>query len=229
MLLWEKKVFLDGSSIIIGVDEAGRGPLAGPVVAAAVLVKPSPLKRRIFPEYKERVDDSKKMTPLQRERAFREISKKTFFNIALKSQGFIDRNNIYSATLRAMQEAVSGLLREYARVHKKREVNFAKDVCILIDGNMKPDLPYRTVQILKGDSKSFSIAMASIVAKVTRDRLMVSYDKKFPGYGFSRHKGYGTRFHIEAIRKYGPCPLHRKTFAPIRKDDDCKDKSWKKG
>lgn len=216
MLLWEKRVFLDGASIIVGLDEAGRGPLAGPVVAAAVVLRPSPLKRFILPKYRERLDDSKKMPPAQRERSFREISRKAIFGIGLKDQRFIDRKNIHAATLAAMREAVSGLVSEYCRIHNKRESEIRKDICVLVDGNMKPGLPYRTVSIIGGDSKSFSIAAASIVAKVTRDRLMCSYDKKYPLYGFARHKGYGTRFHLDAIERHGPCSIHRKSFAPIR-------------
>lgn len=216
MLLWERRAFLDGASLIVGVDEAGRGPLAGPVVAAAVMLKPAPLKKFILPRYRERVDDSKKMTPPQREKTFLEISRRSLFGVGLKGHRFIDKENIQRATLLAMKEAVSNLIKEYCRLNNERKEKIKKDICVLIDGNIKPDLPYRTVPILKGDSKSFSIAAASIVAKVTRDKIMVSYDKIYPLYGFSRHKGYGTRFHLEAIQRYGPCPIHRKSFAPIK-------------
>jgi len=215
MLLWEKKAFLDGSSLIIGIDEAGRGPLAGPVVAAAVMLKPSPLKRFAIPRYRERLDDSKKLLPAQRELSFIEISKKSLFGVGLKDHCFIDRKNIRRATHAAMKQAVERLVKEYCRRNKKRETAIRRDICVLIDGNSGPVLPYRTVQIKKGDSKSFSIAAASIVAKVTRDRIMCSYDRQYPAYGFSRHKGYGTRSHMEAIQRHGPCPIHRKTFAPI--------------
>lgn len=215
MCLWEKRAFLDGASVIIGVDEAGRGPLAGPVVAAAVILKRSPLRRFTLPRYKERLDDSKKLRPTQREMAFQEISKKSIFGVGLKDHRFIDRKNIHRATLSAMKQAVSRLIKEYCRFNNKREKEVKGDICVLIDGKMDPGLPYKTVQILRGDSKSISIAAASIVAKVTRDRIMVSYDKEFPQYGFSRHKGYGTRLHLETIRRHGPCPIHRKTFAPI--------------
>ncbi|MEE8317842.1 MAG: ribonuclease HII [Candidatus Omnitrophota bacterium] len=216
MLLWEKKAFLKGASIIIGLDEAGRGPLAGPVVAAAVTLKPSPLKKFILPRYKERLDDSKKMRPAERERSFREISKRSLFGIGLKGHGFIDRKNIRIATVQAMQQALIRLVAEYCRLNNKRERDIRKDIYVLVDGNIDPGLPYRTVLIVKGDSKSSSIAAASIVAKVTRDRMMCSYDKLYPDYGFSRHKGYGTRYHLKAIQRYGPCRIHRKSFAPIR-------------
>ncbi len=217
MLLCEKRAFLDGASVIIGVDEAGRGPLAGPVVAAAVVLKSSPLKRFSLPRFNERVDDSKKLLPRQREKAFGEISKKTIFGLGLKNHNFIDKKNIRVATLSAMKQAVEKLIEEFCRLNKNKEKQIRKKVCVLIDGNMNPDLPYKTVTILKGDSKSLSIAAASIVAKVTRDRIMVSCDGLFPQYGFSRHKGYGTKSHIDALKKHGPCAIHRKSFAPVKK------------
>jgi len=198
------------------VDEAGRGPLAGPVVAAAVVLKKAPLKRFTFPRYKERVDDSKKIPPLQRERAFHEISQKALFGIGLKGRGFIDRKNIHKATLSAMRQAVSSVIKRYCQLNNKKEHLIRKKTCVLIDGRLELGLPYRSVSIIKGDSKSLSIAAASIIAKVTRDRIMEELHKKYPLYGFSRHKGYGTRFHLEAIQKYGSCPIHRKTFAPMR-------------
>lgn len=217
MLLWEKKVFLKGSSIIIGLDEAGRGPLAGPVVAAAVMLKTTPLRRFAIPFYKERVDDSKKMLPRQREKAFCEISEKSLFVVASKDHKFIDQKNIYKATLSVMKEAVRRLIKKYCQLNNKTENKIRKNICILVDGNMHLDVPYKTISIVKGDSKSLSIAAASIMAKVARDRMMEDYDKKYPSYGFLRHKGYGTKFHLDAIRKYGPCPIHRKTFSPIKK------------
>lgn len=217
MLLWERRAFLEGASIIIGLDEAGRGPLAGPVVAAACVLKILPLKRRfILPNYRERLDDSKKLSSSQRERAFSEISKKALFGIGLKHHDFIDRKNIKRATLVAMKHAVRGLIARYCSLHNIEEKGIRKQIHVLVDGNMHLELPYKIVQILKGDSKSLSIAAASIIAKVTRDRIMASYDKKYPRYGFSKHKGYGTRLHFEMIQKYGPCPIHRRSFEPIK-------------
>ncbi|MFC1666608.1 ribonuclease HII [Candidatus Omnitrophota bacterium] len=216
MLLWEKKAFLDGASLILGLDEAGRGPLAGPVIAAAVLLKPSPLKRFTFPRYAERLDDSKKLSFAQRERSYREILKKSLFGVGLKDPRFIDRQNIRIATLLAMKEAVEKVVTKYCRLNNKLEARIRDSICVLVDGDCDPDVPYRKIPIIKGDSRSVSIAAASIVAKVTRDRMMVSYDKRYPGYGFSRHKGYGTRFHIETIQKRGPCPIHRKSFARVK-------------
>lgn len=216
MLLWERKAFRDGASLIIGVDEAGRGPIAGPVVAAAVLLKPSPLKRFNLPRYRNRLDDSKKMSPLEREKAFSEISSRSLFGVGLKDHRFIDIKNIHVATLAAMKQAVERLVKEYCSLNNTCEKNIRKNICVLIDGNIRPRLPYKVITVLKGDSRSFSIAAASIVAKITRDRIMCSYDKRYPRYGFLKHKGYGTKLHFETIRRYGPCPIHRKTFAPIK-------------
>jgi ribonuclease HII len=218
MLCWEEKAFLDGASIIIGVDEAGRGPLAGPVVAGAVILKPSPLRRFSMPVYKERIDDSKKLSPRLRKKAFNEISEKTIFGIGIKDHSFIDEKNIYQATLAAMRQAVRNLISDFCRFNNKKERDIRKHVCLLIDGKMNLGFSYKTIQIIKGDSKSLSIAAASIMAKVTRDRIMEDYDKKYPAYGFSRHKGYGTAFHLDAIKRFGACPIHRKSFAPINKD-----------
>jgi len=176
----------------------------------------SPLERFIIPRYRERIDDSKKLLASQREKAFCEISQKALFKVGLRHHKFIDKKNIYAATLFAMRHAVSGLVKEYCRANNKKEKNIRKDICVLLDGNMKLGLPYRTVPILKGDRECLSIAAASIVAKVTRDKIMCRYDKKYPLYGFSKHKGYGTRLHLEAIEKYGPCPIHRQSFAPMR-------------
>jgi len=216
MLAWEKKAFLEGASIIIGVDEAGRGPLAGPVVAGAVILGLHPLKRFKIPGYKEKIDDSKKLRPSQREKAFREISARTIFGIGIKDNKYIDRKNIHSATLAAMRQAVKRLISRFCRLNNKKERAIRKDICVLVDGMFGGFLPYRTIPIIKGDSKSISIAAASIVAKVTRDAIMGRYDRKYPIYGFSKHKGYGTVLHIEAIKRFGSCPIHRKTFEPLK-------------
>lgn len=211
MLAWEKKAFLDGASVVIGVDEAGRGPLAGPVVAGAVILKDL--------KYKSRIDDSKKLSPAQREMAFREISKKAVFGIGVKDNKYIDRENIHVATLAAMKQAVKKLVSKFCRLSDKKEKNIRKNICVLVDGVFGGFLPYKTIPIVKGDSKSFSIAAASIVAKVTRDAIMNQYDKKYPLYGFLKHKGYGTRLHLQAIEQYGLCSIHRKSFAPIKITD----------
>ena len=218
MLSWEKKAFLEGASIIVGLDEAGRGPLAGPVVAGAVILGLSPLKRFRIQRYKERIDDSKKLQPLERERAFKEISARAVFGIGIKDHKYIDRVNIHMATLSAMKQAVKKLISKFCRLANKKEIDIQKDICVLVDGVFGGFLPYKTTPIIKGDSKSFSIAAASIMAKVTRDAIMNQYDKKYPLYGFSKHKGYGTKFHLEAMKRYGPCSIHRKSFAPLKND-----------
>ncbi|MBM3254972.1 MAG: ribonuclease HII [Candidatus Omnitrophica bacterium] len=193
---YEKKFREKGYKIIIGVDEAGRGPLAGPVVAAAVALKKQ--------SFKNRIDDSKKLSPLQREKAFPEIIKKSDFAIGIVDEKVIDRINILQATILAMEEAIKKLS---ANLKEKN-----KQLYILVDGNVKlrPGLPLSN--IIKGDAKSKSIAAASIIAKVTRDRIMCLYDKAYPQYGFSRHKGYPTKAHRMALNKFGPSDIHRKSF-----------------
>ena len=182
------------------MDEAGRGPLAGPVVASAVIV-------RDF-SFVSLIDDSKKMNEASREKACEEILAKCRVGIGVVEHDEIDRINILEATLKAMAEAVV----------KLGETPDA----LLIDGNKTPRLPacrtgrpLRQFAIVDGDALSFSIACASIVAKVTRDRMMEYYDELYPRYGFKGHKGYGTKEHLGALKAYGPCHIHRKSFAPI--------------
>ena len=190
--------FLDqGFRSLAGVDEAGRGPLAGPVVASAVIV-------RDF-SFFSRVDDSKKMSASARTAAYEEILEKCLIGIGVVEPEKIDAINIFQATMQAMQDAVGKLRQE--------------PDCLLIDGPHSPELAVKRFVIVDGDALSFSIACASIVAKVTRDRMMDYYDDLFPAYGFRKHKGYGTKQHIEALGKYGPCRIHRKSFEPV--------KSWK--
>lgn len=197
MLYYERKLKKQGYSIIIGVDEAGRGPLAGPVVAAAVALKKS--------SFENRIDDSKKLTPRQRETAFKEIVRSSVFGLGLIDHQVIDRQNILVATQLAMQEAVAKLLNKI-RLYPKKEIH------ILVDGNVGLDLDFPSTCIIKGDARSKSIACASILAKVLRDRIMVLYDKMYPQYGFLRHKGYPTRAHRSALKKFGPSEIHRLTF-----------------
>lgn len=181
-------------SAICGIDEAGRGPLAGPVVAGAVIL---PTDCEIL-----YLNDSKKLTEKRREALFLEIKEKAVaWNVGIVDAAEIDQINILQATYEAMRKAITGL-----EVMPDLLLNDAVEI---------PDVQIPQVKIIKGDAKSVSIAAASILAKVTRDHLMIEYDQKYPNYGFARHKGYGTGVHIEAIRDYGPCPLHRKTF--IRK------------
>ena len=191
---YENRARQQGHVNIVGVDEAGRGPLAGPVVAAAVML----------PESFDcaGIRDSKAMTPTEREKAYdRLIGGASAVGIGVIGPDVIDEINILRATHRAMRAALDDL---------GAELDF-----ILIDGLPVPDLPAHSLAIVKGDSKSASIMAASIVAKVTRDRIMLDLDRAYPEYGFGSHKGYATRAHIEAIDRCGPCPCHRKSFSPV--------------
>ncbi len=178
-------------SLICGIDEAGRGPLAGPVVAGAVIL---PKDCEIL-----YLNDSKKLSPAKREALYEEIMEKAeAVGVGMASPARIDEINILQATYEAMREAVDNL--------------GVTPELLLNDAVTIPDVSIPQVPIIKGDAKSVSIAAASIIAKVTRDRLMVQYDKILPGYGFARHKGYGSKDHIEAIRRLGSTPIHRRTF-----------------
>ena len=190
LLNQERKAVARGYRFIAGIDEAGRGPLAGPVVAASVILKSY--------YFKVRIDDSKKLSHLARERAYKEISQKAFIGIGIVPEDAIDSINIYQATMLAMRISILDL--------------DVKPDFLLIDGNMNLSIETEQVAIIRGDQKSLSIACASIVAKVTRDRLLKFYDNIFPGYGFSQHKGYGTKSHISAITRKGLSPIHRRSF-----------------
>ncbi|MBQ7536439.1 MAG: ribonuclease HII [Stomatobaculum sp.] len=178
-------------SPLCGIDEAGRGPLAGPVAAAAVIL---PENCRIL-----YLNDSKKLSPARRDALFDEIKEKAVsFAVAVVPAERIDEINILQATYEAMRKAVGELSPEPG--------------ALLNDAVTIPDLPFRQIPIVKGDAKSLSIAAASVLAKVTRDRMMEEFDRLYPEYGFAKHKGYGTAQHIAALKKYGPCPIHRRTF-----------------
>ena len=181
-----------GYEIVCGVDEAGRGPLAGPCVVAAVILDPN--------QTIDGLNDSKKLSEKKREQLYDEIvSKALAYNIVFSEKDEIDRINILNATLLSMKKAVEGLS--------------IKPDLAMIDGNMVPkEMTVKSVAIIKGDAKSASIAAASILAKVTRDRHMVELSKKYPQYGFEKHKGYGTKLHREMLIKYGPCEEHRRSF-----------------
>jgi len=178
-----------------GVDEAGRGPLAGPVVAAAVVLDPdAPI---------DGLRDSKQLTARTRERLAGEIRERALaWSLGWADAGDIDRINILRATLLAMARAVDGLPTCPHRV--------------LVDGLHCPELSCSVEAVIGGDKRFAAISAASILAKVTRDAEMVELDRRYPEYGFKRHKGYPTREHREALRRYGPCPVHRRTFAPVR-------------
>ena len=200
MLHYEKEAWSSGLFFIAGVDEAGRGPLAGPVVAAAVVFEREPLGAG---EAFAGLTDSKVLTEKKRDHFFEQLIACPFAHTAFAviEPDEIDRINILQATWKAMAQALSGLDR-------------LPDLA-LVDGNPVRGLPCNSQSIVKGDAKSLSIAAASIIAKVTRDRMMVELDAKHPEYGFARHKGYGTKIHLEAIRQHGPLDCHRKTFRPI--------------
>ena len=194
LLSWERRLWSQDCRMVAGVDEAGRGSLAGPVVAAAVITNDGQLV--------EGVNDSKKLTPRKRELLYERIKKSArAVGIGMVFQDEIDSVNIYNATIICMIKALQNLPVQPERV--------------LIDGMMLPEYPVPQDKILQGDSHCYSIAAASIIAKVTRDRLMCELDKVYPQYGFARHKGYGTREHMAAIREHRPCKIHRKTFHPV--------------
>lgn len=204
MLKYENQAKKHGFSRIIGVDEAGRGPLAGPVVAAAVTLKTQ--------KFQVKICDSKKLSALQRERAFLEIFQKAYVGIGVASEVVIDRTNILKATYHAMTISIMQLVSKLSET-KSSFKDLNKHICLLIDGrSFETNLPYAYRTIIHGDSLSFSIACASIVAKVFRDRMLGIYDQIFPQYGFKRHKGYPTLAHKKAIRENGLSIIHRKTF-----------------
>ncbi|MEW6101001.1 MAG: ribonuclease HII [Candidatus Omnitrophota bacterium] len=197
MLYYERKLKKKGFNIIIGVDEAGRGPLAGPVVAAAVALRKY--------NFKNRIDDSKKLSATLREKAFSEIIQNSSFGLGIVNERVIDEINILRATRVAMEQAISFLLAKLKNSGKRR-------LHIIVDGDVRLNacLPY--TNIIRGDSRSKSIASASILAKVMRDRIMNLYDRVYPVYGFIRHKGYPTKEHRKALKRFGPCLIHRKSF-----------------
>lgn len=191
--LWEieRDCYAGGFDLICGVDEAGRGPLAGPVCAAAVIL-PRELK---IPG----LNDSKKLTDKKRRELYDVIIDQALaYGIAMASEQEIDEINILQATFLAMERAVAKLT--------------VRPDLALVDGNREPRLPLPVKTVVKGDSRSANIAAASILAKVTRDKLLEEVDVQYPAYGFAIHKGYGTKRHYEALREHGPCPIHRMTF-----------------
>jgi ribonuclease HII len=203
-LLLERKLWKEGYGTVAGVDEVGRGPLAGPVVAACVVFSPTvngePLTESSLPG----VNDSKKLTSAKREKLFDQILENAQeVGIGIVGERIIDRVNILNASLSAMWKAVS-------------QIENPPDF-ILVDGNQKiPQLSLPQMPVVKGDALSFSIASASIVAKVTRDRIMLKYHRKYPEFCFDENKGYSTKVHIEALKAFGPCKIHRKSFKLVR-------------
>ena len=202
MLEYELQAWKSGHSGVAGVDEAGRGPLAGPVVAAAVQIERGFLEREQDGLLRG-MNDSKKLTAVQRESLNGVLTAcdAVEYAVGVASVEEIDAMNILRATHTAMARAVQGLPH--------------RPPVVLVDGLAVSGLPCESRAIVRGDSRSLSIASASIVAKVWRDRLMVELDQEYPGYGFSRNKGYGTREHVEALRRQGPCVHHRRSFSPV--------------
>jgi len=200
---FERVLWTRGVARVAGVDEAGRGPLAGPVVAAAAIL-PSKWAESGLPRELEGLNDSKQLTANQREKFFAFITSRgeIEFGIAEVDAALIDEINILQATHRAMNDALAKL--RPAPEHA------------LVDGRPVTTMRVPQTAIVKGDARSYSIAAASVLAKVTRDRLMLEFDRQWPKYGFAGHKGYGTTQHLAAIAAHGPCPIHRRSFAPLR-------------
>lgn len=200
---FERALLEGGASRIAGVDEAGRGPLAGPVVAAAVILPPEWVGNGL-PAELEGLNDSKQLTESQREAFFEALTAGVgvCYGIGAVDAGTIDAVNILQATHRAMELALARL---------QPQPDHA-----LVDGRRVASLALPQTALVKGDARSFSIAAASVLAKVTRDRWMLEFDRAFPGYGFAEHKGYGTAQHLAALSRHGPCPIHRRSFAPLK-------------
>ena len=193
-LRYERRFWKSGLAAIAGVDEAGVGPMAGPVVAAAVIFEPE--------SFIKGVHDSKQLTPAQREHLFPLIHEKaSSIGVGIAGSIEIDELNIYWASMLASERALAALSRRPDHV--------------LVDGRLIPNLKLPQTKIVGGDRKSFCIAAASIIAKVTRDRMMLEYDAEYPGYGFASHKGYCTTDHFAALAELGPTPIHRRSFAPV--------------
>lgn len=202
-LEFERDLWSREFTLVAGVDEAGRGPLAGPVVAAAVIL-PAAWANGSFDARLADLNDSKQLTEAQRENFFQIITTHPDlrYAIAIVDAATIDRINILQATHRAMNEALAQLQPQPQHV--------------LVDGRPVKSMTLPQTALVKGDSRSYSIAAASVLAKVTRDRMMHDYDRQFPNYGFAIHKGYGVPQHLAAIEKLGPCPIHRMSFAPLK-------------
>jgi len=206
LLEYEQQAWDNHFSTVAGIDEAGRGPLAGPVVASAVFFDRDYLLAEENGALKG-LTDSKRLTAKQRDRFFDLLTQSphVHFSLGQVDAAGIDDINILRATHKAMKQAATAL--SPTPDH------------ILVDGLAVPGLPCASTPIVKGDSKSLSIAAASIIAKVTRDRIMQELDKEYPPYGFAQHKGYGTAQHLAALKEQGPCPIHRRSFQPVRDAD----------
>jgi ribonuclease HII len=200
---YERELLARGFNVIAGVDEAGRGPLAGPVVAAAVIF-PSEWIAAGLPRSLWGLNDSKQLQPEQRAEFHARLTanSEVRYAIAASPHTVIDEINILQATFRAMNDALAQLDPQPAHV--------------LVDGNQISSVRWTQTPVIDGDARSYSIAAASVLAKVTRDRMMIAFDQEWPMYGFAEHKGYSTERHLAALAQHGPCPLHRRSFSPIK-------------
>ncbi len=206
----EREIAAQGQYFAVGIDEAGRGPLAGPVVASAVVYK--------YPDFTYPLEltkaftlirDSKKLSERKREEAFALIQEHFYVGVGIINAETIDRVNILQATFLAMKGALSDLKRQLPKD--------GREVYLLLDGNqLLPGYSGAQETVIGGDGTVRSIAAASIIAKVTRDRMFEEYEKAYPEYGFGKHKGYGTKVHMDALRKFGPTPIHRVSFKPVK-------------
>src|SRR3989338_4535288 len=246
----EKKLWKKGYKCVVGLDEAGRGPLAGPVGAAAHAINPNfeyrsskqiqnsniknskhAFRISCFGFRISEVRDSKKMSAKQRQEVYEKliVCKNILWGVGIVSEKIIDKINILEATKLAMNRALDNLIERVSRHNLRYRVNYddGYGCFLLIYGKFRLDLspgPFpqrfrrpKQKSIIKGDQKVFSISAASIIAKVTRDKIMQKYHKKYPQYGFNEHKGYGTKAHFANLEKFGPCKIHRKTFRPVSK------------
>jgi ribonuclease HII len=221
----EKKMLGQGFDFVIGIDEAGRGPLAGPVVACAAVFKNHEFGITNHEKDFDLVRDSKKLSAKQREKVFDFILENFHVGVGICDHETIDRINILEASFLAMKKAVNDLLRKSKsqipnpnfQINPKSQISISqKKLIILVDGNKKiPNFSIEQLAVVGGDKSVKSISAASIIAKVTRDRIMMELHEKYPQYGFDKHKGYGTKFHMEKIFEFGPCEIHRKSFEPM--------------
>lgn len=204
-----------GPGFVVGMDEAGRGPLAGPVVAAAACFRDRDFRiSDAVGDELRWIRDSKTLSLIRREKVFSLLPEHFWLGIGVVSPETIDRINILEATFLAMKQAFADLRRKMA---EEKVVARPGDWQVLVDGNLPiPRFSVSQEPVVGGDRTVKSIAAASIAAKVTRDRMLLEYDREWPSYGFARHKGYGTREHMQALERYGPLPVHRRSFAPVR-------------
>ena len=206
----EEELLVSGFDFVLGIDEAGRGPLAGPVVASVVAIKEF-ANLDLADKKWNFIRDSKTLSEKQREAMFDFIHEYFHVGVGICDHKTIDRMNILEATFLAMKKALTDFQ------NKQREIVRNKNCIVLVDGNkIIPSFSLEQKAVVSGDKLVKSIAAASIIAKVTRDRIICEADKLYPEYGFMAHKGYGTKKHFEALKKYGPCEIHRRTFAPVK-------------